>query len=369
MNNRMLVLENGKVFYGEGFGVDETRIAEISFNTSMVGYQEILSDPANYGNMIVMSYPLIGNYGMADDDYESDALNISALVVREYNDIPSNFRFTKTLNEVMCESGVVGICGVDTREIIRIIREEGTMKAMITDANCCIDACVNDIQMATLVDNPIDKVSSKKAWHSRTRNPKFNLVAVDCGITTSIVKRFNRYGCNVIIVPYNTSVEKIKEYNPDGLFISNGPNNPIDLIEVINMVNAFKGIIPILGIGTGFQIICLAYGGEVFKMKFGHNGSNQPVKNLINNKVELTTQNHIYAVDKKSLKDKNLKITHINILDNDIEGVLDKENKVIGFQYYPSNSILPEDSVCNFEMFIDFLTEAGGNKNAQKNRY
>ncbi len=369
MDKRMLVLSDGRVFYGTGFGSPDTKIAELVFNTSMVGYQEILSDPSYCGQMVVMSYPLIGNYGLADEDYESKGIFLSAMVVREYNDLPSNFRYTKTLSEAMADAGVAGIEGVDTREIVKIIRDEGAMKAGIFNADRDVEDCVREINEFKLPERPVEIVSSKKTWYARTRNPKYTVVAIDCGIKYNIVRKFNQYGCNVAVVPFNTPFEEIMKYKPDGLFISNGPGDPSKMTEVIETVQKAKGKLPIFGICLGHQIIGLAYGATTYKMKFGHRGANHPVKNLKTGKVEITSQNHSYAINTASLEGKEIKLTHVNLLDGEAEGMLDEKNNVISLQYHPESAAGPEDSVYLFELFIDLMKKAGGNKDAKENRY
>ena len=369
MNERMLVLENGKVFYGNGFGSREPRIAEIVFNTSMVGYQEIMSDPSYFGQMVVMTYPLIGNYGLTDDDYESKGIYMSGFVVREYNDNPSNFRFTKTLGEVMEDNGAAGISGVDTREIVRMIRDEGSMKAMICDANQEIEKCVQQLRAAKLTTAQVKEVSSKKIWYSRTRNPLYTVVAVDCGIKHNIINCLNKCACNVVVVPYNTPKSEIMKYRPDGLFISNGPGDPENVEEVIQLIRGMKGTVPIFGICLGHQLIGLAYGAKTYKMKFGHRGGNHPVKNLVTDKVEITSQNHSYAVSKESLEGTGLTLTHSNLLDNEAEGMSDCKNKVMSIQYHPESAPGPEDSDYLFDGFIEMMKSAGGTTNAQENRY
>ncbi|HPD02003.1 MAG TPA: carbamoyl phosphate synthase small subunit, partial [Clostridia bacterium] len=240
MADKMLILENGRVFYGGGFGSQKTRIAEIVFNTAMVGYQEILSDPSYFGQIVIMSYPLIGNYGLADDDYESKNIYLSGFVVREYNDNPSNFRFTMSLGNIMEDYDVAGIQDLDTRELVRIIRDEGSMKAMITDASRPYEECLKELRAAKLEENPVKLISTKKVWYSRTRNPAFNVIAVDLGIKTNILRLLNKYGCNVAIVPHNTSKEDIMRLKPDGLLISSGPGGPELLTEAAALIKSVK---------------------------------------------------------------------------------------------------------------------------------
>ena len=365
MKKRKLVLENGLVFEGNGFGSDKEAIAELVFNTSVVGYQEILSDPANYGRMICMTYPVIGSYGLTDEDYESKSITVSGLIVREYNDIPSNFRYTHKLGEVMDEYDVPGIEGVDTREIAKIIRDSGTMKALICDIDKPMAECMSIIGNYLDETNLSSVVSTKKVMHSRTTNPLFTVVAVDCGIRRSLVKMFNASGCNVVVVPYNTSIENILKHKPDGVIITDGPGSPSCATEAINLVKQLKGTLPILGVGNGHEIIALAYGAHVYKEKSGHNGCNLPVKNVNTGKIQITTQNSLYGVDKDSL-DGKLAVTHINVLDNTVAGVINEKDMVMAIQYKPA---LNDDKENVFNRYVALIKKYRGEKNAKKNRY
>ncbi len=238
--NKKIVLENGCEFYGYAFGSDKEAVNEIVFNTSMVGYQEIISDPSYTDQMVCMTYPLIGNYGMADEDYETRVPTMGGLIVREYNDLPSNFRYTKTLSEVLDEYGIPGISGIDTRKITRIIRDEGSQKVIITDASTPYEEALAKVREYVIPTDMVSRVSCKKRWYSRTPNHKYDVVAIDCGIKMNIVRKLNEKGCNVTVVPYNTTAEEILNMNPDGLFLSNGPGNPEDVQPVINVVKALK---------------------------------------------------------------------------------------------------------------------------------
>lgn len=355
--DKKIVLENGKEFYGYGFGADVTAINELVFNTSMVGYQEIISDPSYTDQMVCMTYPLIGNYGMTDEDYETKVPTMGGLIVREYNDLPSNFRYTKTLSEVLLEYDIPGISGVDTRMITRIIRDEGSQKVMICDANKpLVDALqmVRDYQIPT---DMVSRVSCKKHWYSRTPNHKYDVVAIDCGIKHNIIRKLNEKGCNVTVVPFDTSADEIMKMQPDGLFLSNGPGNPEDVQPVINVVKELHGQLPIFGICLGHQMISLALGAKTFKMKFGHRGGNHPVMNIETGKIEITSQNHSYAVDVKSLEGTPLTLTHKNLLDDTAEGVESAENKLFSVQYHPESAPGPQDSAYLFDKFIDLMAK------------
>ena len=362
--DKKLVLENGITFYGKSFGSKNKKIAELVFNTSMVGYQEILSDPSYCGQMVCMTYPLIGNYGLTEEDYESKNIYISGFIVREYNDLPSNFRYTKKLGDAMEENDVAGISEIDTRYLTQIIRDNGSMLAMICDADYSDELALKELKEYKVDKLVVKKVSTKKIWYSRTPNPKYNIVAVDCGMKMNIVRKLNQLKCNVTVVPYDTSFEKIMELNPDGLFISNGPGDPMDVVEVIELIKEAKGKIPILGICLGHQIIGLACGAKTYKMKFGHRGANHPVKNLETGKIEITSQNHSYAIDINSLKDTTLELTHINEIDHEPEGMMDKKNYIISVQYHPESAAGPEDSEYIFNKFIDLIDSFGGEHNA-----
>lgn len=357
---RKLVLQDGHVFEGEGFGSLDEKLAEIVFNTSMVGYQEILSDPSYCDQMIVMTYPLIGNYGLADEDYESKSIAMSGFIVGEYNDQPSNFRYTRTLAEVMEENHVVGLTGVDTRELVRIIRDYGSMKALVTDADTPIEECMAKLNAFEYAKDQVARVTSKKVWYSRTPNPQYTVVAVDCGCKLNIIRKLNGLGCNVVVVPYNTPKEQILKYKPNGLFISNGPGDPENVTPVINLIREMKGVLPILGICLGHQMIGLAYGAKTHKMKFGHRGGNHPVKNLSRDKIEITSQNHSFEINVDSLEGTGLKLTHINLIDGGCEGMEDVENKVIAVQYHPESAAGPEDSEYLFDKFVENMKNFGG---------
>ena len=353
--NKKIVLEDGEEYLGYGFGADVESINEIVFNTSMVGYQEICSDPSYTYQMVVMTYPLIGNYGITDDDYETTKPTIGGLIVREYNDIPSNFRYTKTLSEYLEENGIPGIYGVDTRKLTRSIRDKGSRKVIITDINTSKEEALEKIRKYDIPKDAVSKVSCKKKWYSRTANPKFNVVAVDCGIKLNIIRSLNKRGCNVTIVPYNTPFSTIQELKPDGIFLSNGPGDPENVVEVIELVKKARGKYPIFGICLGHQMISLAYGASTYKMKFGHRGGNHPVKNLATGKIEITSQNHSYAVNNDSIKKTSLKVTHINLLDDTIEGVECKEENVFSVQYHPESAPGPQDSSYLFDKFTEMM--------------
>ncbi len=355
--NKKIVLENGREFYGYGFGADLDVVCEIVFNTSMVGYQEILSDPSYTDQAVVMTYPLIGNYGTAEEDYETKFPTISGMIVREYNDSPSNFRYTKTLNEVLEEHSIPAIEGVDTRLITRIIRDEGSQRVMITGINTTVEEALAKMKSTPIPTDMVSRVSCKKRWFSRTANHQYDVVAIDCGIKHNIIRCLNQKGCNVTVVPYNTSLEEILALKPDGVFLSNGPGDPENVTPVIELVKQMRGKLPIFGICMGHQMIALAYGATTFKMKFGHRGGNHPVLCVESGKVEITSQNHSFAVEPESLKSTKLVTTHYNVLDNTSEGVECREERVFSVQYHPESAPGPNDSTYLFDKFIKMMEE------------
>ena len=353
--NRKIVLEDGSEYYGYGFGGADTRVCEVVFNTSMVGYQEIVSDPSYTYQAVVMTYPLIGNYGIADDDFESRVPTIGALIVREYNDQPSNFRYTKTLGEILEENRIPGIAGIDTRKLTRSIRDLGSRRALICDADMPVAEAVAKIASTPVPHDAVSVVSCRKKWYSRTSNHKFNVVAVDCGIKLNIIRCLNARGCNVTIVPWNTPYSEIQAMNPDGIFLSNGPGDPTDVEPVVSLVRQARGNFPIFGICLGHQMISLAYGARTYKLKFGHRGGNHPVKNLETGRIEITSQNHSFAVDTDSLAGTGLTMTHINLLDRTVEGVECKEDRIFSVQYHPESAPGPQDSSYLFDKFIGMM--------------
>ena len=355
--DRKLILEDGSEYYGYSFGDTSDKVTEIVFNTSMVGYQEIISDPSYTYQSVVMTYPLIGNYGIANDDFETDIPTIGGLIVREYNDFPSNFRSRRTLSDIMEKYHITGISGIDTRKLTRSIRDLGSRRVLITGLNTSIEEGLKIIEENPYEHDAVKSVSCKSKWRSNVSDARYHIVAIDCGIKQNIIRSLNNRKCNVTIVPYNTSAEDIIELNPDGVFISNGPGDPTDVPEVTENIRKLIGKYPIFGICLGHQIICLSYGAKTYKLKFGHRGGNHPVKNLLTEKIEITSQNHSFAVDAKSLKNTELEATHINILDDTIEGARCVKDKVFSVQYHPESAPGPQDSSYLFDEFIELIEE------------
>ena len=361
MENKMnikLVLEDGSEFPGYSFGDDNIRdrVCTVVFNTSMVGYQEIVSDPAYADQFVVMTYTLIGNYGMTEEDYESKSLAIGGLIVREYNDQPSNFRYTKTLEEVMCEHHIPGIWGIDTRMLTRKLRDKGSMRGILTSIYTTTASALAMIRVTPVPTDAVARVSSKKRWYTRTANAKHHVVAIDCGMKTNIVRTLTSKGCNVTVVPYNTTPAQIEALKPDGVIVSSGPGCPTDATEVIDCVNALWGKYPMFGIGLGCQILCLAKGATVDTLPHGHRGG-YPVRCCEDGKITSTAQNHAYAVNRTSLADTGLRVLYENVTDLSVEGVIDTENNVIGVQFAPESAPGPQDNYALFDRFIAMMKE------------
>lgn len=354
---KKLVLEDGREFPGIGFASDTDRVGELVFNTSMVGYQEILSDPSYADQIIVMTYPLIGNYGITDEDYETKFPSIGGMIVKENNDSPSNFRYTKTLAEVLEENGIPAISGIDTRMLTRILRDAQGMRAIITDIDTPSDEAVKRIKSMERPADLVSKVSCKKRWFARTANYKHDIVAIDCGMKYNMVRSLNAHNCNVTVVPWNTTAEQIMAFNPDGVLISNGPGSPEDVPEVVETIRRLRGKVPMFGICLGHQLIALAYGAKIDAINPGHRGGNHPVKELKTGKVLITSQNHGYAVVEDSVKDTPLSVTHVNLLDNTVEGCECIEDKVISVQFHPESAPGPQDSIYLFDQFIQMIPE------------
>ena len=275
--DKKVILEDGQEYLGWRFGADKEAVLEIVFNTSMVGYQEILSDPSYTDQAVVMTYPLIGNYGMAEDDYETDTPTIGAFIVHEYNDEPSNFRSASSLGQVMEKYGIVGVSGVDTRKLNRSIRDFGSRRAIITSADTTLEDGLAKLSTYMMPKDAVSRVSCREQRVFPAAEERFHVVAIDCGMKRNIVRSINTIGCKVTVVPWDTPASKIRSLNPDGVFISNGPGDPTDVPETIQTIRSLIGFKPMFGICLGHQIISLAYGARTYKLKFGHRGGNHPV--------------------------------------------------------------------------------------------
>ncbi|MCR4905246.1 MAG: glutamine-hydrolyzing carbamoyl-phosphate synthase small subunit [Clostridiales bacterium] len=359
MKERKLVTEDGQVYEGIGFGAalkdGVSAPFELVFNTSVVGYQEILSDPSYCDQGVVMTYPLIGNYGLAADDWESAAPVLGALIVREACAEPSNFRCTETLHGTMTRFGVPGLAGIDTRKLTRSIRDLGSRKAMLADEKIPVGDCLSLLGTAELRHDPVSRVSPKSIRECMPAEPRFHVAAIDCGMKENIVRELKSLGCRVTRVPYDTPAEVIESLHADGVFLSNGPGDPEDVPEVAETARRLRGKLPLFGICLGHQILALSYGARTYKLKFGHRGGNHPVKNLLTGKIEITSQNHSYAVDVGSLGGTPLTVTHVNLLDGTVEGLACPADRVFSVQYHPESAPGPVDSEYLFGKFIEMM--------------
>ena len=353
---RQLILEDGTIMIGDAFGGDVDKIGEVVFNTGMTGYQEILSDPSYCGQIITMTYPLIGNYGINRDDFESIIPSLSGLIVKEVADFPSNWRSGFSLDEYMKIKNIPGISGIDTRKLTKMIRERGTVKGVICSITKDPEMMLHQVRATVLPKNQVQKVSTKKAYPSPGRGHR--VVVVDFGMKHGILRELNNRNCDVIVVPHNTTAEEIMNLCPDGIMLTNGPGNPENVPEAIQMIKGVLGKVPLFGICLGHQLFALACGAETEKMKFGHRGSNHPVKDLKTGKVALTSQNHGYTVNADSVIGTDMEITHIALNDGTVEGLKHKEFDAFTVQYHPEASPGPEDANYLFDQFIMMIEQA-----------
>lgn len=347
-----ICLANGDVFAGKSFGASGEVTGELVFTTGMGGYIETLTDPSYYGQIVMQTFPLIGNYGFIEEDKESGGSVISAYIVREYCDAPSNFRCDKTLEEYMIENNIVGVCDIDTREITKIIREDGVMNALITT-----DASKADYEKikAYEVKDAVKSVSSSKPYMSASDEHRYNVVLIDYGTKKNIVRDLNRLGCNVAVVPYNTRAEDILALDPDGIMLSNGPGDPAECTEAIEELKKLAGKKPIFAICLGHQLLALALGGKTTKLKYGHRGVNQPVKNLESGRTFISSQNHGYAVVSECVEEIGGTVSYINANDGTCEGIEYKDKQAFSVQFHPEACSGPHDTKFLFEKFIRLM--------------
>ncbi len=364
-----LALEDGTVFTGQAFGARGTHTGEACFNTSLMGYQEILTDPSYAGQIVTMTYPQIGNYGVSDEDQESRGPQVEGFVIKELSRRRSNFRSTAALEEYLAKHDVVGIEGVDTRAITRKLRIDGAMRAAISteihdDAELVAKARawsgLVGVDMVRQV-SPSDSFSWSEGFSSafsmphRDTDAGFHVVAIDCGMKHNIRRHLVESGCRLTVVPSAASAEDILEHKPDGVFISNGPGDPEPVTYTIKTLRDLRGKVPMFGICLGHQLLSLALGAESYKLKFGHRGGNQPVMNLATRRVEITSQNHGFAIETKSLEKVGGIPTHVNLNDQTLEGFTYREEPIFSVQYHPEASPGPHDATYLFDCFIAMM--------------
>ncbi|MBI4650002.1 glutamine-hydrolyzing carbamoyl-phosphate synthase small subunit [Candidatus Desantisbacteria bacterium] len=352
-----LVLEDGTFFEGKAFGAHGESVGEVVFNTSMTGYQEIITDPSYYGQIVTMTYPLIGNYGINKEDVESRKIFAKGLIVKEYSKICSNWRSNCSLHEYLVENNIIAIEGIDTRSITRHIRIRGAMQGIISTLDFNKDSLLNKIHSSPGIigQDLVKEVTGEPKTLWGREDAKFRVAAYDYGIKYNIIERLVSHDCNVRLVKAETSAEEVLAMNPDGIFLSNGPGDPSAVTYAIKNISKLLGKKPIFGICLGHQILGLALGGKTYKLKFGHRGGNHPVLNLETQKVEITAQNHGFCVDIDSLSKDNVELTHINLNDKTLEGIRCKKIPAFSVQYHPEASPGPHDSDYLFREFTKLM--------------
>jgi len=357
-NKALLVLEDGKFFEGRAFGAPGEATGEVVFNTSMTGYQEILTDPSYKGQMVTMTYPLIGNYGVNPEDFESSRPWVEGFIVKERSKIYSSWRARTALEEFLKEYGIVGIEGVDTRALTRHIRLKGAMKGVISTLDENLDTLVGKARACPgVVGRDLVKEVTCREGYWWKEEGSYKVVVVDCGVKYNILRQLTSLNCQVQVVPANTSAQEILKLNPAGVLFSNGPGDPSAVPYVVATARELIGKLPIFGICLGHQILGQALGGKTYKLKFGHHGGNHPVKDLQSGKIAITVQNHGFCVDIDSLPPE-VEPTHINLYDNTLEGIRHRELPLFSVQFHPEASPGPHDAAYLFEEFIHLLREA-----------
>ncbi|MBI5149708.1 MAG: glutamine-hydrolyzing carbamoyl-phosphate synthase small subunit [Candidatus Omnitrophica bacterium] len=367
MAKAILYLEDGTAFEGQAISSDGESAGEIVFNTAMTGYQEILTDPSYAGQIVVMTYPLIGNYGINNEDVESDHIYVKGFVVKEFCRHHSNYRATKSLIDYLQENKILAIEGVDTRALTRHLRVRGAMKGIISTADFDSKSLARKLAALPSMEGSdwVKEVTTSKkyVWNDvpkrdtryEIRDTKYRVAAIDCGMKRNILRILESLGCAVHVFPADATVKDINAIHPDGLFISNGPGDPAAVTSVIETVRQCVGKLPIFGICLGHQILGLALGGKTYKLKFGHHGANHPVKDLLGNRIGITSQNHGFCVDIASLSPSDVEMVDMNLNDKTLEGMRHKRFPVLSFQHHPEAAPGPRDAQYLFKYFIEMM--------------
>jgi len=367
----LIALEDGTIFEGKSFTGSGETSGEIVFNTGMSGYQEVLTDPSYKGQIVTMTYPLIGNYGVNPEDMESDRVQVEAFLIKEYNAIPSNFRSTGTLADFLKKDNVLGIEGLDTRALTRHIRNAGALKGIVSTEDLDPKSLIQKAKNSPgLVGRDlVREVTCAEPYGWRDNQPapgrnfstatpgKYKVVVYDFGLKYNQLRLLAERNCSVQVVPCTTTADEILAMKPDGVFLSNGPGDPAGIPGIVDNIRALFGKKPIFGICLGNQLLGLAYGGATYKLKFGHRGVNQPVKDLLTGKVEITSQNHGFCVDSTTLNPEEIELTHINLNDNSVEGMRHRKYPIFSVQYHPENAPGPHDSLYLFDRFIEMMRQ------------
>jgi len=367
MKEAILYLEDGVSFSGQALATNGETAGEVVFNTAMSGYQEILTDPSYAGQIVTMTYPLIGNYGVNKEDVESSKIHVKGFVVKEFCRRHSNFRATQSLIEYLNENRIIAIEGIDTRALTRHLREKGAMKGLISTEDFDLKSLATKIAKVPSMEGSdwVKEVTvqEKYVWPAEApykNEPRYRVAAIDCGIKLNILRILARHGCEVHVFPAVASAQEILASEPDGIFLSNGPGDPAAVSYVIKTVRELFGKKPIFGICLGHQILGLALGGKTFKLKFGHHGANHPVKDLLDNRIGITSQNHGFCVDIKSLAANDVEMIGVNLNDNTVEGLRHKKFPLLSVQHHPEAAPGPHDAQYLFKHFIEMMEKDKG---------
>ena len=360
MHKAILYLEDGSSFAGQSLGTTGETSGEVVFNTAMSGYQEILTDPSYTGQIVVMTYPLIGNYGVNKEDVESDKIHVKGFIVKEFCRYHSNYRATQSLIDYLNQNKIIAVEGIDTRTLTRRLRVCGAMKGIISTTDFNLKSLSAKLKAApdmVGLDLVKDVTTAKKyVWPSEGK-ARFKVAAIDCGIKFNILRILARLGCETHVFPAKSTLQEILAIKPDGLFISNGPGDPAVVTDVIKLVKESLGKLPTFGICLGNQIVGLALGGQTYKLKFGHHGANHPVKDLEHNRISITSQNHGFSVDPKTLNLNDVEVIHRNLNDQTVEGLKHKRFPLFSIQYHPEAAPGPQDAVYLFDEFIEMMVQ------------
>lgn len=356
--NRWLILDDGTCFLGEGFGAKLNVFGEIVFSTSMTGYQETITEQNFNGQIITFTYPLIGNTGINRDDYESLSPACKGIVVKEYPRLANNWRYQMSLSDFLERRNIAGIAGIDTRALVRKVREQGSMKASIVDSGDTFTHAYDQLKASVLPTNQVEQVSTQKPYPSPGTG--HNVIIIDLGLKHSIMKELAKRNCNLTVMPYNSSANEILELNPDGIVLTNGPGDPKSIPSVVEMIQQIQGKIAIFGVGLGQQLFALANNCDTCQMRFGHHGQNYPVKEKATGRVDITSQSHSFTVKKSTIDNQKLLVTHFNVNDGSVEGLKHRRYPAFTVQFNPDAAPGPHDALHVFDEFLEMMDAQKG---------